>query len=256
MAVTYQDILDAICSHASLIISNDNQTSFAIDAAQEAQLAYDILAAHGFDVQVYHEDTASKLYINKPALNSATVDKRLESALSYARTLKQVITTMGTAENGNYQISFANTPTLGKQISIYFPPASTFSEESAAAASPARPVMAQPVMQQAVRHKKPYTSKSKEKKSEILATGPALAKQYPLGIKPPKTHEDSLIKWLSTYVFSNFTESFYAFFGIGFTFLVIISILVMLKGFVCPDLATVKSREWYCNLGFSRESQQ
>lgn len=256
MAVTYQDILDAICSHASLITSNSNQSSFAIDAAQEAQLAYDVLAAHGFDVQVYHEDTVSKLYINKPALDSAVVDKKLESALSYAHTLKQVITTMGAVENSNYQISFANTPTLGKQISIYFPPVSTFSEESASAAPPARPVITRPVAQQAARHKKPYTNKPKERKSEILATGPALAKQYPLGIKPPTTHEDSFMKWLSTYIFSNFTESFYAFFGLGFTILVIISILVMLKGFVCPDLATVKSREWYCNLTFSKEEPQ
>lgn len=253
MTVTYEDILTAICTEVKPLSANDSQLTYALNNPKEAQLAYDILAAHGFDVRVYHEaQQASKLYIARAANDPPAY--KLDSAYHYAATLKEILGTMGESDNGDYQMTFSNTPTQGKQISIYFPPAKT---ETTKPSPSSRTLAANSNTKfNAPAPKKSYVMR-KPKKSEVFETGPALAKKYPFGIQPVKQEEGPGIKtWLSTYVFSNFAESVYTFLGMAFTLLIIFSIIVTLRGFVCPDLATNKSKAWYCNLSASSEDEQ
>lgn len=241
MSVTYQDVLEAVCSEVSLVNANDTQHIFAITDAREAKLAYDILAAHGFDVRVYSEADASKLYIIHPAAGGGD-NENLSSALHYAHTLKQLLDAMPETD---FTVAFANTSTQGKQISIYFPPAKAGTAPPVATtSSPAAAARRPPVATPLSRPKAPRRAKE----PNILNTGPELGKKYPFGIPSSNGNPNkmTLSKWLSTYVFSNFAESFYAFLGMTFFILVLFSLWTVTKGYLCPDLATVKNRAWYC----------
>lgn len=81
-----------------------------------------------------------------------------------------------------------------------------------------------------------------------MSGGPELGKKYPFGIPSANDNPNEMTfsKWLSTHLFSNFTESFYAFMGMAFAALVLISLWVVVKGYLCPDLATAKNSAWYC----------
>lgn len=237
MNITYQDVLEAVCSEVALVNANDAQHIFSINTAREAKLAYDVLAAHGFDVHLYPEADLSKLYITH---NANADDARLASALHYARTIKALLNAMH--PEVDFHLAFSNTSTQGKQISIYFPPAAQEIQPSASRPAAAATVPAMPY--QAPRKKVKYRAKE----PDLLRAGPELGKKYPFGIPSAGDNPNQMTfsKWLSTHIFSNFAESFYAFAGMAFFLLVAISVWVMLKGYLCPDLAKVKSRAWYC----------
>ncbi len=239
MSVTYQEVLEALCSRVALANSNDAQHIFTLNTAREAKLAYDVLAAHGFEVRVYHEPALSKLYIMHS--DSADISQRLTSALRFAGMLKQIMQTMPDGDAETFNISFVNTSTQGKQLSIYFPP------ETPDAAVPAAIRASMPTTA-ATMTAPPIAKKAVKTKSAVFGAGPALAKSNPFSDKTGtgNTEELTIGKWLSTYVFSNFTQAFYSFITMTFILLVLFSAAIMLKGFLCPDLATVKSRAWYC----------
>lgn len=241
MTVTYQDVLEAICSEVSLVNENDTQHIFTVGSAREAKLAYDVLAAHGFDVRLYPEADTAKLYIIHS--QAADNEQNLTSALHYAGMLRQLLGTM--PAESEFNMTFANTPTHGKQISVYFPAAASALEIAPAP----RPVTATPMARRAGGvPAKPVRRVAAAKKSDILKAGPELGKKYPFGIPSGNDDQNEMTfsKWLSTYIFSNFTESFYSFMGMAFATLVLLSLWVVVKGYLCPDIATVKTKAWYC----------
>lgn len=243
MPIAIQDILETLCPRVSILSRNGTQAIFSLSPAHAAQLAYDLLAAHGIDVRIYPENGAAKLYVAE-----GTPEKKLESALRYAVTLKSLLGAMANA-GSEYKIAFVNTPDQGKQISIVFPPPP--GEKPVSSPAPAKPAAARPDLAPAYSNQRRPNKNWRRGKSkdEVLAAGPALARQYPFGAKPPTDAEPGLGKWISTIIFGNFSEGFYAFFGVFFFLLVAISIAVTVKSFLCPDLAVVKSKAWYCTLG-------
>jgi hypothetical protein len=243
MTVTFQDLLQAICTKVSLTNTNDSHYIFSLDTPKEAQLAYDVLAAYGFDIRVYHEEATSKLYIARNTGETADSANKLAAARNHATMLKEILEFMHNSDQSDYKISFVNTPSLGKQISIYFPPA-TNAMVSSAAPVPSTIAHANnnPQLQQA-RAKQTLQKKNKN----LLHAGPQLAKNLPFSAKAAEqSGEIGLKKWLANYFLSNFTQSFYASMIMLFFAILVLSMLVVAKGFMCPDLATIKSREWYC----------
>lgn len=237
----YQDILQVICSEVVLVGSTDAQHVFTLNTAHEAKLAYDIMVAHGMNVRVYHEPNLSKLYVTP----SATDAKELPSALHYAGLVRHMLDALPDADTEKFSVTFTNTPTHGKQFSVYFPsyfPSAagvTLTNESL----PQTPV-ARLAGQPAVTQNKKQAVKTK---SAIFGAGPALAKKDPFTSRAAADTESlTLGKRLSTYVFSNFTQSFYAFIIMIAILLVVGSAWVVVKGYLCPDLATVKKHYWYC----------
>ncbi len=251
-AATLHDILTTLCSEVKLLKKNEAQVSYSLNTAKEAQLAYDVLAAYGFDVHVYHEDAVSKFYINHPSAGPAA-EENFAAALSHARKLRNVMNAVeGDAGSEDYHISFTNNLDAGKQISIHFPTRKYAGQPSlSASASQMQHRRPSPSLS----HPHAATARSrhdivfkKHKKSAFMAAGPTVAKKSAFVSR-------GLRGWLHNYFVSHFAESFLAFCAMIFLAIFVLSIIVTSKGYLCPDIAVEDrkmNRAWYCDVGFSR----
>jgi len=236
-----QELLETLCSEVSISNENDAQCIFLLGTAQQARLAYDVLVVHGLDVRLYPENDTAKLYITKP------IDAdRLAAALTQAETVGNVMDAMEISHSDDYRISFTNTPTQGKQISIYFPPPPV----NPATSSP-QAIAASAQLQSRIQ--RPPATRNKHirrrKKAAFLAAGPTVAKKSFLGGK--RDGNDLNLKLsdrIKNFFISNFFESFYAFLIMAFLALLTVSIFITFKGYFCFDLATAGNNAWYCNL--------
>jgi hypothetical protein len=239
MTASFHDILAVICTDVKPLNENDLQLSLSLSTVKEAQLAYDVLAAHGFDVRVYHENGTSRLYINRSVAPS---EEKLDAALAHAHTLRHILDTMEDIESTDYQISFTNNLNMGKQISIYFPsreqPARTPITEVV------RPTAAAVSVRPATAYSPAADNRNRRlrKKSAFMASGPALAK------KTMFNTNKGLRGWLHNYFVSHVAESFLAFCGMFFLAVFTLSVLITSRAYLCPDLAVVESRAWYCHI--------
>lgn len=238
MPVTLDEILGALCSEVKPLAKSGEQVSFSLNTQKEAQLVYDILAAHGYDVRIYHEENQSKLYVNHPAEISA---EKLDAALSHAQMLRQILGTIENTAATDYHISFANTPDKGKQLSVFFP---SQQQSEQPLLTPKQDNFQRPAAQP---RQAPVTSPRSalgwkiRKRAAFMAAGPTVAKNKVFVSRGVKG-------WLHNYFVSHVAESFLAFCSIFFLAIFTLSIIVTAKGYICPDLATVKSRAWYCNV--------
>jgi hypothetical protein len=231
----FQTILEALCSSVSVLSSNETQTVFSLTTPKEAQLAYDLLIAHGFDVRVYHEPDMSKFYVNQPA---AADTGKLAAALAYAHTLLDVVDSLDGSETADYKVSFFQSPGMGKQITITFPTDNAATTTAPTLQTVARPATPRPTTS-------PYSAARPRKvrrRSHAMMSGPAIAK------KSMFVNKRGIRAWLHNYFVSNVAESFYAFILMFFLAIATVSILIASKGFLCPDIAHEKSNEWYCNI--------
>jgi len=237
-----QELLETLCLEVSLSNENDSQCIFLLGTAPQAQLAYDVLVAHGLDARLYPENGTAKLYITKPI----AADK-LTAAITHAETLGDIMDAMEASGSNDYRISFANTPSLGKQISIFFPPPTT-----ATTVAPALQTTASLTRQLPPPAQRPMTGNKhmrRRKKAAFLAAGPALAKKSLLGGK--RDGDDLNLKLsgqIKNFFISNFFESFYAFLIMVFLAIFTVSIFITFKGYLCFDLATTENNAWYCSL--------
>ena len=246
MQATYEDILRSLCSRSTLLNVNDAQYIFSLSTAQEAQLAYDIFAAYGFDVRIYHEPDASKFYISR----AHTVDHSssfLNEMMSHSRMLKHILANIQTYTQNDYKIAFANTPNHGRKITIHFAPDPTMAAHHK---DPIDIPVPRPNIAPAFTPQKPPVT-TPTTHINLNTTATQLAKHHLFNIRKKnkkKTLDNplNLQKRISIYIFGNITEAGYVFFVMGFLLLVFLSAAIIFRGFACPDVVFFKNDAWYC----------
>ncbi|MDX1975139.1 MAG: hypothetical protein SFT92_05635 [Rickettsiales bacterium] len=260
MAETIQDVLSALCSQVELLSKNSLQDIYSLQDAKEAKLAYDVLASYGFDVKFYSENNENKLYITRPKANDSTYKAKLAAAAAYIaafKTIKQSLDNLSkqpSLQLADYTITFSNAGS-GAQIGIYMTP-----KTKAAAPAPAKPVATPPIAttpatpkpanpapaQKGAHNKATKTAENAEQ--GVLDAGPQITSQYKYYSKKDRGEEDAkgfknaMSRFLVTHVASNTVVILLVITGILFVF----SMAIISKGFLCPDLATVKNKAWYC----------
>jgi hypothetical protein len=250
MSRSYQEILEILCSEITPLTHTGTQEIFLLKPTKEARLAYEVLIACGFNARLYEEADGAKLYVSTADKNP---NDRFDAAYGYGLTLKQILAAL--PADSNTVISFANTA-HGRQIAIHFP------SQSPAASKISSPDEPQQAPETLRKHAKaPERQKAGfsisglkvEKEPDIFSGGPALAKQYPFGIKPPvdETNHESMRRKMLNYFVGNLSASFYAFFSMLTLLCIIITVYVMLKTYYCNDFLTPgrKNPNWYCNVG-------
>lgn len=258
MSTNFDDILSAICSHVSAVSANDFQSIYMLGDAKEAKLAQDILISYGFEAKLYsdveNESGAAKLYVNRPPADSKP-QPRLDAALAYAHGLKSIKTSLDSLYRDpaigvqDYSVTFANSPTSGKQINILLNPTAIALE----ALMPAPPKPKPRPQAQAAARKGPAKKSSKpvEDDMEGFSARSALAKSYKIGGKHIKggQEDDAVRNWFSRifvqHVAANSMDMLLALAGV----LAIVSLAIMSKSFLCPDLAVATHKQnhaWYC----------
>ncbi len=262
MSKTPKDVLSALCSEITPLNHNATQESYALKNDTEAKLAYEVLLAYGFDVNLYRESGTSRLYLTRDQRPPSAVALALDAALAHATTLKTISDQIFKDNNDINQyinIRFQNTATQGKQITIHYPPA----PQDAAAAKPyvaeaaMKPSssMQAPMTPPAPAHKTAKASIQLQKKKEAVADNvfsgaPSLAKKYPFGIQASSTEASDLSfkKRMTMYVLSNLTSSLYAFFAMLVATIILLTLFGVSKGFLCPDFIKAKQKNppWYC----------
>lgn len=261
MPIAIEDILNALCSEVTLGHANDFQKVFSLSTPLEAKLAFEVLVAFGLDVKVYHQaDKPSKLYVTHPTFTPAQLEKIYAGALAYARALKHIKIGMETLCHDNvaalssvdYNIAFLKGQGHTKQITVQIMP----SEDAQALAimapieAPVMPPAPAPAPAAAAvsRVSSKYGDKPKTHYEE-LSSGPAVGRgNYPGKLSAEgEAQANSLRRRVGLVMFSNMTTSSFAMFVMAIIAGVLLSFFVMLKGFLCPDLAVAKqNKAWYC----------
>ncbi len=264
MSITLEDILNSICSEVTLSHTNDFQKVFSLSTPLEAKLAFEVLVVYGLDVKVYHAaDKPSKLYITHPTQSQAQIDKIYAAALAYAKTLKQIKLSVESLCKDNeaalaavdYNIAFLKGTGAAKQIVVQIVPsndaqamAQGTAVEAPAAASAPSPAASAAVASGQVKVVRKYGEKPKSHYEE-LSSGPAVGRgNYPGKLSADgEAQANSVRRRMGLVVFSNMTTSSFATFIIAIIVGIFLSVFVMMKGFICPDLAVAnKNRAWYC----------
>lgn len=261
----FETILSVLCERSELRTVNDSQQVFVIPAVQDARLAFDVLMSYGFECKLYAEEDKSKLYITNPAADDATVQSRLEAVVVYANfiaRLKQELTVL-CADNAellkspDYVLSFVNLPASGgKQILINVLPANAALSVPVSAAqgsvvqSSAAP--AATTTQQAAANRPKISSKRyvRATQEETMFSGPSLLSDNNKIIsKKEQRNQEADSSWhqFKLYIKGNSAVAFSIIVAMMLMLLTMFSMFVVSKGFLCPDLATVKDKKtWYC----------
>jgi hypothetical protein len=272
MSLEIDDILNSICSEVTLSHANDFQKVYTLATPLEAKLAFEVLVVYGLDVKVYHQaDKPSKLYVTHPTFSAAQTQRIYAAAMAYAKTLKQIKLSMESLCQDNeaalpsidYNIAFLKGQAQAKQILIQILP----SAEAEALTSPAEPQAgaaqaaqataaasvqsaataaetAQTQMRAAGKHyEKPKTH------YEELSSGPAVGRgNYPGKLSAEgEARQNSVSRRFGLVMFGNMATSTFAMLVMAVIVAGALSVFVMLKGFICPDLAVAnKNKAWYC----------
>lgn len=238
MSESLQLLVEILCTRAELAQQNAQQTLYHLETSKDAKLIYEVLLTCGVDVKLVPEEIGAKLYIQNASVdaNEAKIRNTLASA-SLFKEIKNVLDQYNDA--GDYTLSLSNIGS-GRQLTLILPsdeqlhgiqpklakPTPKPSPSAAPAPSAASP---------AVRKARPAP-----KQDDILSAGPQVVRTaLPKGMKSSSTDEDSLQKRMMFYLTSRaFTSGAWAFFAILILGL-IFSIIVTIRGFLCPDVAMV-----------------
>jgi hypothetical protein len=260
----FETILSVLCERSELRTANDFQQVFVIPAAKEARMAFDVLMAYGFECKLYAEEEQSKLYITAPAADDATVQPRLQAVMLYVNFIARLKQELGAlcADNAellgspDYTLSFMNLPASGgKQILVNVLPANAVLSvpvSSAQGAVVAQPTAAPATTQQAAANRPKISSKrySRPKQEETMFSGPSLLSDNNKIIskkEQQKQEADSSWHQFKLYIKGNSAVAFSIIVAMMLMLLTVFSMFVVSKGFLCPDLATVKDKKtWYC----------
>ncbi len=253
MSKTIEDVLGTLCSEVSLLSSNNTQKVFMLRPKRPAKLASDILIAHGFDAKIYDESDHCRLYFGNTA-NVADAGYKLSQAANYAESLHNVCSALESlcelqdVQPSDFSINLMNSGAQSQQITITLtkqtvsnvdtqPLPQNGDSRQFAAAPP--PVGAQ-------------TRRAAQRKADLNiknAGVPTIAKTHLMQEGPNKGKEkDAHWRWLYNNFFRYFTENAAPAISLIIFLLVITSIAILLKGFICPDFAVnTKNSPWYCN---------
>jgi hypothetical protein len=239
MLETIETLLQSLCTQVKKSSQSETQALYVLEDNQEAKLAYDVLVANGFDVKLYADDNSSRLYITRASLSSDK-SEALEHAIRHANLLKQLKSILDDQSDNEYSLVFSDNPS-GAHIGIQLIEPKEPSSEHAPAVSPNR---AQPAPIRRVGKKYVMTKPEKE---DVLGAGPAVARQIiPKSLVPEEQQEDTAFKRGMLFVTSQAFKggSWVAFFGLCLG--LIFSVLVLVRGFMCPDLAVARELPSYC----------
>jgi hypothetical protein len=247
MTLSFKDVLSAICSKVESLPSNDFQKIFLLGDEKEAGLACDILVAHGIVAKLYHENGTSRMYITQP---SPELLEKLPAALAYAQGLKLVkqgldmLQQNQAAGTARYNVNIANTSEFDRQISIRLTSSkSVATQPQTTSPAASQPASARPAtMAQAKRTTKP------QKSVDFHTAGPEIARQ-PWFQKKAVPNPDSYTRQMSLYVKGNVASATFIVMTLAVAMLIIYSLFVVSKGWLCPDFVTPdkeKNQAWYC----------
>lgn len=243
MAISFEDLLSALCTEFQPQHANDFQKIFLIADAREAKLAFDVLVAFGFDAKVYPDAAkGSKLYLITPPAMDARAEERFAQAVAYAKALRGIKHSLDALPPpGGYTMTFANAPGNNKQINIVLTQPAT---AIAPAAAPARP--AQQAAAPAPK-RKPMAMKAEA----VFSTsgGPTLgARSYPGGLdEKAQTRQSSLKRQIFLYLTGNAATGGVAVMFVIVVLAILFTLFILSKSLLCPDFATAKKNvAWYC----------
>ncbi len=250
MQITLETIISAACSNAEKLESaNKTQQIFRVDNASEAKLVFDLLIAYGFDTKFYPENNAAKLYIANPKPSQLSNKEMMAEIYAYARSFtglktqaEQLASDINNADP-MYRLSFSNTPSSGKQITVHI------TSPNQPAKSPSTSNTAPPA---APRASKPTTKPVTKKQEEEIFLGPEIMR--PAGRRKSNAINtegpDSLWKRCKLYVKGNSIIAALVIITTIALTVVLLSLFVLSKAFLCPDFASMKEKSppWYCSL--------
>ena len=257
----FEDIISTLCTKAELRNASDFQKVFVIHDAREARLAFDVLTAYGFETKVYPEDGESKLYITNPKADDTTLPARFAAVTAYAAALRRIKGELDllcqsaaeTLQSPEYSLSFVNLPASGgKQLLINVLPAVAVTTAAQPPTQPVAAPVAAPVAETALQSvNKPKTSRYvRAKEEENMFSGPSLLSDNNKIIsKKEKEKQEADTAWrqFTLYIKGNSAVAFSLIVILLIGLLTMFSMFVVSKGFLCPDLATVKDKAtWYC----------
>lgn len=246
MTEQLETLLRMLCKGVNKTQQNAQQTLYVLTDAKDAKLAYDVVVACGVDAKYFPEtnESGAKLYVQNASLSAHA--EQLESALISAPLFRQIKALVdGHDELENYTLSFANTPS-GRQLTLVFPAEKTASvtitksPQVAASAAPGQ--------------KTRIAFKTVE---DSVLGGPAVArKAIPKSFKTSETDEDPLSKRIWFYLSGKaFTSTAWLAF-LALALALIFSIIITIRGFLCPDIAGTLAVPSYCPKPAPAQQQQ
>ncbi|MDX2073512.1 MAG: hypothetical protein SFX19_03995 [Alphaproteobacteria bacterium] len=251
MTETLESLLNMLCKTVARSQQNAQQTVYTLTDGKDAKLAYDLLVACNADVKYFADANAgNKLYVQNASL-AACADK-IAAILGSATLFKQIKNLLDSTENaGNYSLSFINTA-HGRQLTLLLPPEKSTASNAPAAKSAAPEATQSPVMT-SPRPKTPVLPKDED----ALLAGPTVArKAIPKSFKASATEEDPLRTRIMLYLSSRvFTSTAWTMFAL-LILAVIFSIIITIRGFLCPDIAGVQNVPAYCPRKIAPQQQE
>lgn len=276
MTTTLEDILQALCSEVTLTLTNDFQKVYTVSTPFDAKLAHEVLVVFGLDVKVYHQaDKASKLYITHPRYSPEQLARIYDTALAYARAIKSVQSTINALCTQNeavlsqmdYNMTFHKGQGNAKQLVIQMAPAGDnlkvqleSSDAPQPAATPTAPAAPQAaagaasttssVMAASQARAAKYRAAKRTDHYEELSAGTAVGRgHYPGKLSAEgEAKANSTQRRMAILLFGNMTQGSYPMLIMTVMLALLFSIFVMMKGFMCADLAVAKkNKAWYCS---------
>ena len=258
-----EEILAGLCRSVESSPNNGLRKVYVLKNAAEAKLAFELLLAHGFDVKFYDDADGGKLYYTpSPSKNPAREQQKLAQAASHAAAMSAIkreldaLQSQPQARLEHYEISYVR-PHLDdddRRITIEIAakkPVPGAKKTAAAKAAPAPVATAQapvsPPLSTPANGKKPKADD--EDAFFELSAGPQVAKQslYKQFLEQEKKQDqDSLWRQMVNYLKSQRATTAYWVVIYLTVLLVAYSFVVLARGYLCPDLATVKRDYWYC----------
>lgn len=244
MPETLESILRLLCRHVEKTQQNALQTLYVLSDSAESKLAYDLLATTGLEVKYYAEKNGGKLYVQNQSL--AANEARLAELLATAPLFKQIKELLDNhVYASQYRFSVANTP-AGQQITLLLPttkiPVDKISTVNAIGTSIPAPSSAESAK------KSPSSTSQMDATSDSLEKAPAVARTaIPKSFKASASGDDPLLKRMMLYMSGRAFSVTAWVLLITMCLALVFSILVTIKGFLCPDVATdQRSIPSYC----------
>ena len=252
MSIRIEELVSALCTNPQLLpTENKAQQVFFIADAKEAKLAFDLLAAYGFDVKVYNDNETggAKLYVTPPKASRMADTGMLSEAMAYGSELKslkervdRMLSNQAIAAR-EYHLSFVVTPSQDKQLLIHFVSA----KDDVAA-----PVTANAGTKTALRpaQQPPTTKRHAHSVKDNIFYGPEIL--HPPGVRRSKSFKsdgpDGFWKQTKLYLKGNAMITIVTLGGCLMSLVVLFSLFVLSKAFLCPDFASMKDEKppWYC----------
>lgn len=250
--MSFEDILKALCSRVEAVTSPASQQNFIVADTRQGKLACDVLIAHGFDVRFYPNGGDAKLYINVPGSVDNT---KMSSALAYAQSLKHVLDTIeNLSENLNagikqYDIGLAGTLGNHKRITIQLMASEPQMTTSSATAPQQSTLASNPKI---MATQKSSASSPKKTAAHSLMQTPEITQVSWFARTDKykqKRRPDGLLGQLTNYFKGHTAPTFYWVVMYLMILLIIYSLFVVSKGYLCPDFANAEKNlnPWYCD---------